>query len=76
MKIICFSEIQYRYVKTRKQQILSRFPDDWKILFLSSVVAGKKNNFLPQRDGRIVHLCIPVQWGDLEHGKENSLHAA
>lgn len=60
MKIICFSEIQYRYVKTRKQQILSRFPGDWDILFLSSVVAGKKNNFTPQRDGRIVHLCIPV----------------
>ena len=60
MKIICFSEIQYRYVKTRKQQILSRFPGNWKILFLSSVVAGKENNFLPRRDGRIVHLCIPV----------------
>lgn len=60
MKIVCFSEIQYRYVKTRKQQILSRFPDDWEILFLSSVVAGRKNNFLPERDGRIVHLCVPV----------------
>jgi glycosyltransferase involved in cell wall biosynthesis len=60
LKIICFSEIQYRYVKTRKQQILSRFPEDWEILFLSSVVAGKKNNFLPEKDGRIVHLCIPV----------------
>ncbi|MFO7915974.1 MAG: glycosyltransferase [Candidatus Krumholzibacteriales bacterium] len=60
MKIICFSEIQYRYVKTRKQQILARFPGDWEILFLSSVVAGRKNNFFPERDGRIVHLCIPV----------------
>ena len=60
MKVVCFSEIQWRYVRTRKQQILSRFPDDWEILFLSSVVAGKKNNFRPIKDGRITHLCIPV----------------
>lgn len=60
MKIVCFSEIQYRYVKTRKQQILTRLPPDWEILFLSTVVRGGKNNFLPERDGRIVHLCIPV----------------
>ncbi len=60
MKIVCFSEIQWRYVRTRKQQILSRFPDDWEILFLSTVVAGKKNNFLPRREGRVTHLCVPV----------------
>lgn len=60
MKIVCFSEIQWRYVRTRKQQILSRLPDDWEILFLSSVVRGRRNNFLPERDGRIVHVCIPV----------------
>ncbi len=60
MKIVCFSEIQWRYVRTRKQQILSRFPGDWEILFLSSVVLGKRNNFLPERDGRITHVCIPA----------------
>lgn len=60
MKIVCFSEIQWQYVRTRKQQILSRFPDDWDILFLSTVVAGKKNNFLPRREGRVTHLCVPV----------------
>ena len=60
MKIVCFSEIQWRYLRTRKQQILSRLPADWEILFLSSVVRGRKNNFLPKREGRIVHVCIPV----------------
>lgn len=60
MKIVCFSEIQWRYVRTRKQQILSRFPADWDILFLSSVVKGKPNNFIPRRDGRVVHVCVPV----------------
>jgi len=60
MKIVCFSEIQWRYLRTRKQQVLSRFPADWEILFLSSVVKGKPNNFLPRREGRIIHVCVPV----------------
>lgn len=60
MKVVCFSEIQWRYVRTRKQQILSRFPAEWEILFLSSVVAGKRNNFRPEKDGRITHVCVPV----------------
>ena len=60
MKVVCFSEIQWRYVRTRKQQVLSRFPADWEILFLSSVVKGRPNNFLPMRDGRVVHVCVPV----------------
>ncbi len=60
MKVVCFSEIQWRYVRTRKQQVLSRFPADWEILFLSSVVRGKPNNFRPMRDGRVVHVCVPI----------------
>lgn len=60
MKVVCFSEIQWRYVRTRKQQMISRFPADWEVLFLSSVVAGKKNNFRPERDGRVTHVCVPA----------------
>ena len=60
MKVVCFSEIQWQYLTTRKQQVIRRFPDDWEILFFSSVVGGKANNFLPKREGRILHVCIPV----------------
>ncbi|MBU8921861.1 MAG: glycosyltransferase [Bacteroidales bacterium] len=60
MKVVCFSEIQWQYVRTRKQQIIGRFPADWEILFLSSVVKGKKNNFRPARDGNVTHVCIPA----------------
>jgi hypothetical protein len=60
VKIVCFSEIQWRYVRTRKQQILTRLPGDREILFLSSVVKGKRNNFRPERDGRVVHACVPA----------------
>jgi glycosyltransferase involved in cell wall biosynthesis len=60
MKIICFSEIQWRYVRTRKQQVLSRLPEDWEVLFLSSFAKGRPNNFLPQHDGRVTHVCVPI----------------
>ena len=60
MKIVCFSEIQWRYVRTRKQQILSRFPADREILFLSTVVRGRKSNFRPEKDGNVIHACVPV----------------
>lgn len=60
MKIVCFSEIQWRYLRTRKQQILTRFPPDCEILFLSSVVRGRRNNLGPERDGRVTHVCVPA----------------
>jgi glycosyltransferase involved in cell wall biosynthesis len=60
LKVVCFSEIQWRYVRTRKQQILMRFPPDREILFLSTVVRGRRSNFLPERDGRVTHACVPV----------------
>jgi glycosyltransferase involved in cell wall biosynthesis len=60
LRVICFSEIQWRYVRTRKQQILSRFPPGHRILFLSTVVRGRRSNFLPRRDGNVLHVCIPV----------------
>lgn len=60
LKIVCFSEIQWKYVTTRKQQIITRFPGEWRVLFLSSVVKGKRNNFVPERDGNVTHVCVPV----------------
>jgi teichuronic acid biosynthesis glycosyltransferase TuaH len=60
LKIVCFSEIQWKYVRTRKQQIITRFPGEWRVLFLSSVVKGKRNNFVPEREGNVTHVCVPV----------------
>ena len=75
MKIVCFSEIQWRYVRTRKQQVLSRFPADWEILFLSTIVRGKPNNLRPMRDGRVVHVCVPV-FKNFPHPWARALFAA
>jgi len=49
MHIIAFSEIKWSYLTTRKQQLLRRFPADWKILFLEPYKAGLENHFRPWR---------------------------
>ena len=41
MKVVVCAEVQWQYLRTRKQQILSRFPSDWPILFLQTYVRGE-----------------------------------
>lgn len=59
MKIVWFSEIKWTYLTTRKQQIIRQFPDDWEVLFIESFAVGKKNGFLPKRDGRVTYATVP-----------------
>lgn len=59
MKVVVLSEVQWRYVRTRKQQILGRFPPDWPILFLQAYVRGRPNDWLPRRDGRVTRVTVP-----------------
>jgi len=44
---------------TRKQQILKRFPQDTKILFIEPFVVGKQQNWFPRHYGNITVLTIP-----------------
>jgi len=60
MKIVVCSEVQWHYVRTRKQQILSRFPPDWPILFLQAYVRGKPSAWRPRRDGRVTYVTVPA----------------
>lgn len=60
MKVVVCSEVQWRYVRTRKQQLVSRFPTDWPVLFLQAYVRGRPNAWRPQRDGRVTYATIPV----------------
>jgi hypothetical protein len=60
MKVVVCSEVQWRYVRTRKQQILGRFPADWPILFLQSYVRGRPNDWRPRRDGNVLYVTVPA----------------
>jgi teichuronic acid biosynthesis glycosyltransferase TuaH len=60
MRVVVCSEVQWRYVRTRKQQILGRFPAGWPILFLQAYVRGRRNDWRPQREGRVTFVTVPA----------------
>jgi len=59
MKIVWFSEIKWDYLKTRKQQIISRKPADVQLLFLEPFVKGRRNYFKLRTEGDIFCATIP-----------------
>ena len=60
MQVVVCAEVQWRWVRTRKQQLLRRFPADWRILFLQPYVRGRRNDWWPQRDGAVTYVTVPV----------------
>ncbi len=60
MRVLVGAEVQWRYVRTRKQQLLTRFPPDWPILFLQPYVRGRPNAWFPRRDGSVTYVTVPV----------------
>ena len=59
MKIIWLSEIKWSYLKTRKQQILSKFPDTDKIYFIEPISSYLKNNYTFEIDGNVSFISVP-----------------
>lgn len=59
MTIVFFSEIKWQYLRTRKQQLVRRFPADWKILFLEPYAAGRPNSFRLQWDRNVAFVTLP-----------------
>jgi glycosyltransferase involved in cell wall biosynthesis len=45
MDVVWFAEIKWDYLRTRKQQIISRKPDDVRLLYLEPYVRGRENRF-------------------------------
>ncbi|MFQ5599409.1 MAG: glycosyltransferase [Candidatus Krumholzibacteriia bacterium] len=60
MKIVACSEVQWHYVRTRKQQILGRFPSDWPILFLQAYVRRRPSAWRPRREGNVTYVTVPA----------------
>lgn len=59
MKIVWFSEIQWNYLKTRKQQIIGHFPPEWEVLFIEPYVAGRPFSFTPKKSGQVTFVTVP-----------------
>jgi glycosyltransferase involved in cell wall biosynthesis len=59
LQIVWFSEIKWDYLKTRKQQIISRKAADTQLLFLEPYVKGRRNLFKLRTEGDIFCATIP-----------------
>lgn len=57
--LIWFSEIQWDFLSTRKQRLLTRFPEDWRILFIEPFVLGRRSHWLPVRRGKVTVVTVP-----------------
>lgn len=59
MNVVWFAEIKWDYLKTRKQQIITRKPDDVRLLFLEPYVKGRSNRYGLRREGGVLCATVP-----------------
>lgn len=57
--LVWFSEIQWDFLSTRKQHLLRRFPEEWRILFIEPFTLGRRQHWLPVRRGRVTVVTVP-----------------
>ena len=59
MQVVWFAEIKWDYLKTRKQQIITRKPADLQILYLEPYTRKRRNQFRLRTEGDIFCATIP-----------------
>ena len=53
------SEVRWGYFRTRKQFLLSRFPERWRIFFAQPPAAHADDPWQPRREGRVTIFTVP-----------------
>ena len=59
MDLVVLSEVRWGYFRTRKQFLLSRFPERWRIFFAQPPVFGDGNPWRPRREGNVTWFTVP-----------------
>ncbi len=59
LRLVWFSEIQWDFLSTRKQRILARFSDKWRILFIEPFALGRHHHWFPVKRGRVWVVSVP-----------------
>ena len=70
MDLVVLSEVRWGYFRTRKQFLLSRFPERWRILFAQPPVSGDANPWTPRREGNVTYFTVPF----VKTGTKNALY--
>ena len=69
--LVVLSEVRWGYFRTRKQFLLSRFPEPWRIFF-AQPPGGDDDPWTPRREGRVTVFTVPF----LKPGTRNALYNA
>ncbi len=59
MDLVVLSEVRWGYFRTRKQFLLSRFPEPWRVFFAQPPAAGGDDPWEPRREGRVTVFTVP-----------------
>ncbi len=72
MDLLVLSEVRWGYFRTRKQFLLSRFPERWRVFFAQPPGSEGDDPWTPRREGRVTVFTVPF----LKPGTRNPLYNA
>ena len=59
MDLVVLSEVRWGYFRTRKQFLLSRFPERWRVFFAQPPAFGGRDPWRAEREGRVTYFTVP-----------------
>ncbi len=72
MDLLVLSEVRWGYFRTRKQFLLSRFPEPWRVFFAQPPGSDGDDPWRPRREGRVTIFTVPF----LKPGTKSPLYNA
>jgi len=57
--LLVLSEVRWGYFRTRKQFLLSRFPERWRVFFAQPPGSGADDPWTPRREGNVTCFTVP-----------------
>lgn len=70
MDLLVLSEVRWGYFRTRKQFLLSRFPERWRVFFAQPPGDAEGDPWTPRREGNVTWFTVPF----LKPGTRNPLY--
>jgi hypothetical protein len=57
--LLVLAEVRWGYFRTRKQFLLSRFPERWRVFYAQPPAFGGDDPWTPRREGRVTYFTVP-----------------
>jgi teichuronic acid biosynthesis glycosyltransferase TuaH len=59
MDLLVLSEVRWGYYRTRKQFLLSRFPERWRVFFAQPPAVRGDDPWEPRKEGNVTYFTVP-----------------